>query len=76
MATEPRAREGLDVERWRRERYAATRERRDRFTTLSGEPIRELYTAEDLPPEEDTGLPTEFPFTRGRNRACTETPVF
>src|SRR3712207_5286198 len=58
-------REELDAERWRRERYAANRERRASFTTLSGEPVRELYTAEDLPPEEDIGLPGEFPFTRG-----------
>ncbi len=46
-----------------------------RFRTLSGEPVRELYTAADLPagagaaahpPAEDPiGLPGEYPFTRG-----------
>src|SRR5688500_7863487 len=36
-------------------------------TTLSGEPIRALYTEADLPPDLDAsiGLPGEFPFTRG-----------
>jgi methylmalonyl-CoA mutase N-terminal domain/subunit len=33
------------------------------FTTLSGEPIRPLYTAEDS--ASDPGLPGEYPFTRG-----------
>ncbi|HEX7609666.1 MAG TPA: methylmalonyl-CoA mutase family protein [Solirubrobacteraceae bacterium] len=38
--------------------------------TLSGEPISELYTAEDLPagaggPEDPIGRPGEYPFTRG-----------
>ncbi len=40
------------------------------FRTLSGEPIRELYTAEDLPPgvggpEDPIGAPGQYPFTRG-----------
>src|SRR5688500_9969044 len=37
------------------------------FTTLSGEPIRALYTEADLPSDADAaiGLPGEFPFTRG-----------
>jgi methylmalonyl-CoA mutase N-terminal domain/subunit len=42
------------------------------FRTLSGEPIRELYTAEDLPagaggggPEDPIGRPGAYPFTRG-----------
>jgi methylmalonyl-CoA mutase, N-terminal domain len=38
--------------------------------TLSGEPVRELYTEADLPagiggPEDPIGLPGEYPFTRG-----------
>jgi methylmalonyl-CoA mutase N-terminal domain/subunit len=33
------------------------------FTTLSGEPIRPLYTERDV--TSDPGLPGEFPFTRG-----------
>ncbi|MGN6189616.1 MAG: acyl-CoA mutase large subunit family protein [Conexibacter sp.] len=40
-------------------------ERKDSFTTLSGEPIEPLYTAADLPPAERIGLPGEYPFTRG-----------
>jgi methylmalonyl-CoA mutase N-terminal domain/subunit len=45
------------------------------FRTLSDEPVRELYTAADLPPEAGSGadppaadaigLPGEYPFTRG-----------
>jgi methylmalonyl-CoA mutase, N-terminal domain len=38
------------------------------FRTLSGEPVRELYTAADLPAdhgEETIGAPGSYPFTRG-----------
>ena len=36
------------------------------FTTLSGEPIRPLYTPEDVGSfEERIGFPGEYPFTRG-----------
>jgi methylmalonyl-CoA mutase N-terminal domain/subunit len=40
------------------------------FRTLSGEPIRELYTSQDLPagigtPEDPIGQPGTYPFTRG-----------
>jgi methylmalonyl-CoA mutase, N-terminal domain len=40
------------------------------FRTLSGEPVRELYTPEDLPPgiggaEDPVGRPGTYPFTRG-----------
>jgi methylmalonyl-CoA mutase N-terminal domain/subunit len=40
------------------------------FRTLSGEPVRELYTAADLPPGADgqndpIGRPGSYPFTRG-----------
>ncbi|MHB8243065.1 MAG: acyl-CoA mutase large subunit family protein [Solirubrobacteraceae bacterium] len=40
------------------------------FRTLSGEPVRELYTPADLPdgiggPDDPVGLPGEYPFTRG-----------
>src|SRR3954469_15406018 len=47
------------------ERHAT--ERDVAFTTLSGEPIRALYTEADLPAdlEASVGLPGEFPFTRG-----------
>ena len=63
MATEERAL--TDLERWYRERYAPTPERRATFTTLSGEPVRPLYTEADLPGSERIGLPGEYPFTRG-----------
>src|SRR6202451_2307126 len=40
------------------------------FRALSGEPVRELYTPEDLPegiggPEDPIGRPGSYPFTRG-----------
>jgi methylmalonyl-CoA mutase, N-terminal domain len=63
VATEDRAL--TDLERWYRERYAPLPERRERFTTLSGEPVRPLYTEADLPEPERIGLPGEYPFTRG-----------
>src|SRR5919199_1451412 len=65
MATEER--QWTDAERWYRERYGATPERRATFTTLSGEPVRPLYTERDLPadPEEAIGFPGEYPYTRG-----------
>jgi methylmalonyl-CoA mutase N-terminal domain/subunit len=63
MATEERAL--TDLERWYRERYAPVPERRAAFTTLSGEPVRPLYTEADLPDAEQIGLPGEYPFTRG-----------
>jgi methylmalonyl-CoA mutase N-terminal domain/subunit len=55
-----------NAERWYRERYSATPERREAFTTLSGETIRPLYGPEDVGSfEERIGFPGEFPFTRG-----------
>jgi methylmalonyl-CoA mutase, N-terminal domain len=41
----------------------ATPERDTEFVTLSGEPVRPLYTAADV--TQDPGLPGQFPFTRG-----------
>jgi methylmalonyl-CoA mutase, N-terminal domain len=57
----------MDPERWERERFAANPERDAPFSTVSGQPIRPLYTERDLPtdPEESIGLPGEYPFTRG-----------
>jgi len=52
------------LEDWRRA-YAATPERRDSFTTLSGEPVAPLYTEADLPGPAAIGLPGAYPFTRG-----------
>jgi methylmalonyl-CoA mutase, N-terminal domain len=47
--------------------YAATPERDAPFTTLSGEPVRPLYTEADLPADREAaiGLPGAYPFTRG-----------
>jgi methylmalonyl-CoA mutase N-terminal domain/subunit len=55
------------VQQWERDVYGATGERRASFTTLSGEPIKPLYTEQDLPEnlDEVIGLPGEYPFTRG-----------
>ncbi len=47
------------------EAYAATPERDALFTTLSGEPIRPLYTERDLPEPDTIGVPGDYPFTRG-----------
>ena len=56
-----------DTERWTRDRFRRAPERDAPFTTISGEPIRPLYTEGDLPhdPGEAIGLPGEFPYTRG-----------
>jgi methylmalonyl-CoA mutase N-terminal domain/subunit len=43
--------------------YAVTPERDAEFVTLSGEPVRPLYTAADV--RQGRGLPGQFPFTRG-----------
>jgi methylmalonyl-CoA mutase N-terminal domain/subunit len=48
-----------------REAYALGRERDVPFTTLSGLPIKPLYTEADLPEASDIGLPGGYPFTRG-----------
>jgi methylmalonyl-CoA mutase N-terminal domain/subunit len=50
-----------------REAYGRLPERPAPFTTLSGEPIRPLYTERDVPGDADAsiGLPGGFPFTRG-----------
>jgi methylmalonyl-CoA mutase, N-terminal domain len=64
MAIRPRA---ADPDRWEREKFAQTPERNAPFSTISGEPVKPLYTERDLPadPEEAIGLPGEFPYTRG-----------
>jgi methylmalonyl-CoA mutase N-terminal domain/subunit len=64
MATEPRSETAR--ESWERQ-YAGTPERDDPFTTLSGEPVRPLYTEDDLPADPDAaiGFPGQFPYTRG-----------
>src|SRR3712207_3927112 len=51
-------------EEWRTA-YGLSPKRDAAFTTLSGQPVRALYTREDLPPFEDVGYPGSYPFTRG-----------
>ncbi|HKR99165.1 MAG TPA: methylmalonyl-CoA mutase family protein, partial [Candidatus Dormibacteraeota bacterium] len=63
MATEPRTM--TDAERWYREKFEATPERDALFTTISGEQITPLYTADDLPDPGQIGFPGEYPYTRG-----------
>ncbi|MFL5797015.1 MAG: methylmalonyl-CoA mutase [Actinomycetota bacterium] len=56
-----------ELERWR-EHYLATPERDADFETLSGEPLKALYTPEDvqdLDYARDLGFPGHAPFTRG-----------
>ncbi|HEY5390226.1 MAG TPA: methylmalonyl-CoA mutase family protein [Solirubrobacteraceae bacterium] len=45
--------------------YAATAERDAQFETLSGEPVKALYTPQDAGDVERIGLPGQPPFTRG-----------
>ena len=50
------------------EKAAPKTERKERFTTLGGIPLKTVYTQEDLAgvnPEESIGVPGEFPYTRG-----------
>jgi methylmalonyl-CoA mutase N-terminal domain/subunit len=64
MATEER--QWTEAERWYRELYSATPERRKSFTTLSAEPVKPLYGPDDVGAfEERIGFPGEYPFTRG-----------
>ena len=64
MATEPR--ELTALERWERERLNSAQQRDGLFTTVSGEPVKPLYTDQDLPEDPASiGLPGQFPFTRG-----------
>jgi methylmalonyl-CoA mutase N-terminal domain/subunit len=65
MAIEPDARRR--AHQWLEEVYAQEREREALFETISGQPVKPLYTDEDAPrnPERDLGYPGEYPFTRG-----------
>jgi methylmalonyl-CoA mutase N-terminal domain/subunit len=50
------------------EKAAATNERKKRFATLGGIPLKTVYTQEDLAGQDADaaiGLPGEFPYTRG-----------
>jgi methylmalonyl-CoA mutase, N-terminal domain len=53
------------IEEWKRE-YEASAERDAEFSTISGEPIEPLYTAENgVDGEDRIGFPGSYPFTRG-----------
>ncbi|MGH2981573.1 MAG: methylmalonyl-CoA mutase family protein, partial [Solirubrobacterales bacterium] len=45
--------------------YARQVERDAEFTTVSGHPVKPLYTEEDLPDQGQIGYPGEAPYTRG-----------
>src|SRR5436190_14785667 len=66
MAIEPDARRR--AHQWLEEVYARQREREALFETISGSPVRPLYTADDLAEwdsDRDLGYPGEHPYTRG-----------
>jgi methylmalonyl-CoA mutase, N-terminal domain len=69
MATGERIseREREREERWERETFSRAAERDATFSTMSGEPIKPLYTEADLPADPDAaiGFPGEYPYTRG-----------
>src|SRR5438105_2962542 len=67
MATRPIP---TEAERWERETFARAPERNAPFSTMSGVPIKPLYTEADLPdgvggPADPIGFPGEYPYTRG-----------
>ncbi len=66
MAIEPDARRR--AHQWIEEVYGETVEREALFETISGEPVKPLYTEEDRAgsdPETEIGYPGEHPYTRG-----------
>jgi methylmalonyl-CoA mutase, N-terminal domain len=63
MAIEPDARRR--AHQWMEEVYARQQERDAEFSTVSGHPVKPLYTEEDRPESGDLGYPGEYPFTRG-----------
>jgi methylmalonyl-CoA mutase N-terminal domain/subunit len=74
MTFDPKELERLEGERsrWEREtlrpHLEKSPERTDPFTTVSGQPIRRLYSPLDVPALDaarDLGFPGEYPFTRG-----------
>jgi len=65
---EPSAKERAWEEDTLRPTLEKSPERQAEFTTISGHPIRRLYTPADLPgwdPDRDLGFPGEPPYTRG-----------
>jgi methylmalonyl-CoA mutase, N-terminal domain len=70
MATGERLTERERFDRWERETFSRAAEREAPFSTISGEPIKPLYTEADLPAgvggdDDPVGFPGEFPYTRG-----------
>jgi methylmalonyl-CoA mutase, N-terminal domain len=70
--TDPTPTGPSDLNRWKSTTLAASLQkvppRQGAFTTLSGLPIKELYTAEDvasIDQARDIGFPGEYPYTRG-----------
>ncbi len=66
MAVEPGSRRR--AHEWMNEVYAKQAERDGPFETISGQPVKALYTQDDLAdwdPERDLGYPGEHPYTRG-----------
>ncbi len=66
MAIEPEARRR--AHQWSEEVYASQPEREALFESISGAPVKPLYTEEDragADVERDLGYPGEFPYTRG-----------
>jgi len=58
-------------ERWRAENREKCRDRSDKFLTVSGEEVADLYTPDeikDLDYMQDLGFPGEYPYTRGVQR--------
>src|SRR2546423_12527175 len=67
-AKEPSARESEWEQKTLRPALEKSPEREQEFTTVSGYPIRRLYTSADLSDwnaERDLGLPGQPPYTRG-----------
>jgi methylmalonyl-CoA mutase N-terminal domain/subunit len=55
-------------EKWKERMRKNSKDRKEVFLSLSGIPIKELYTTLDIPNfdyEEKLGFPGEYPFTRG-----------
>ncbi len=57
-----------EYERWYQNKYSRVEERPAKFETVSGQPIKELYTPADvegLDYFKNLGFPGEYPYTRG-----------
>ncbi len=66
----PEVEAGTDTDRWLADSYPYETERSVPFETLSGHPVKPVYTQDDLDAsgherERDEGFPGAYPFTRG-----------